>query len=81
MEIMKELLLISENGAKKTQLLYQCNLSYSLLNDYLNYLLEKDFLEEQFISDNGTINKLYKSTKKGLNLLDDFKKIFNVLEL
>lgn len=81
MEIMNEILLLSENGAKKTQLLYKSNLSYTLLNNYLNYLLEKDILEEQLISDRGTINKLYKPTKKGLDLLNDFKKIFNTLKL
>jgi len=81
MEIMNDILLLSENGAKKTQLLYKGNLSYTLLNNYLNYLLEKDILEEQLISDNGTINKLYKPTKKGLELLNDFKKIFNTLKL
>lgn len=77
---MNELLLLSKDGAKKTQLLYQCNLSHTLLKNYLNYLLEQDIMEEQDVSYNGSITKLYKPTKKGLDLLEDFKKIFETLK-
>jgi len=75
LDIIGDILQLSQNGAKKTQILYQGNLSYSQLNEYLYFLIEKEILEEIPKNINGNENhKIYKSTKKGHNLLIDINK-------
>lgn len=76
-EILGELLDLSKEAVNKTKILYNCNLSHSQLNRYLSDLLDNDFLEEMYIDDNGTSYKLYKSTDKGLMLLDDINKVLS----
>jgi predicted transcriptional regulator len=80
MEIMNELLSLSVDGVKKTKLLYNCNLSHSQLNRYLSFLMENDVLRELVVNDNGNFFKLYKPTDKGLELLDDLKKVLSYFE-
>ena len=75
MEIIAEILTLSMNGSKTTELLYQGNLSYTQLKNYLPYLLEKNILEEGYVINNGNTYRLYQVTEKGLNLLKDIKKI------
>jgi len=75
MEIIAEILKLSMNGSKTTELLYQGNLSYTQLKNYLPYLLEKDILKQAISVNNGNTSKLYKVTDKGLNLLKDIKKV------
>ena len=75
MEIIAEILKLSKDGSKTTELLYQGNLSYTQLKNYLPFLLEKNILEEGFAINNGNTCRLYKVTEKGLNLLQDIKKV------
>ena len=80
LDIINQILSLSQNGAKKTEILYQGNLSYSQLQSYLLFLLEKDILEEQVVKkDNGNF-KIYKNTKKGDNLLQNIKLTLSYLE-
>ena len=74
LDIIGDIIHLSQKGAKKTQLLYQGNLSYSQLNDYLIFLLDKDILEEISINNRNGKQKIYKSTQKGHNLLTDINK-------
>ncbi|MBA7497151.1 hypothetical protein ES702_07761 [subsurface metagenome] len=75
-QIIGEILDLSKNGAKKTEILYQNNMSFSQLQDYLSYLIEKDIIEEIIVTnDNGTVNKTFINTEKGNNLLGDINKI------
>ena len=62
-EIIKKILDLSKDGAKKTKLLYQGNLSYNQLKNYLLILVEKNILEINLVNDNGKSNKYYKLTK------------------
>ena len=75
-QIIGEILDLSKNGAKKTEILYQNNMSFSQLQDYLSYLLEKELIKENAVSNNnGTIRKVFITTEKGNNLLVDINKI------
>ena len=80
-EIINDILKLSANGAKKTELLYQGNFSFTQLQSYLSYLIEKNILEESEIQNNGGIIKYYKTTEKGLIFLEDVKKIITHLDL
>ena len=76
LEIIGEILVLSKDGAKKTKILYQGNLSYTQLQGYLPFLLEKDIIEEYTVDDTGSPCKLYKTTEKGLGLLQDIKRVY-----
>ena len=48
-QIIEEILDLSKKGAKKTEILYQSNMSFSQLKNYLSCLLEKNLIEESMI--------------------------------
>ena len=57
--------------AKPTHILYRANLSYKILKDYLNALLQKGFIEVE-IDKNHTY---YKITEKGRKYLNEYRKL------
>ena len=46
-DIIRKILKIARNGAKKTVILHHGNFSYVQLQDYILFLTEKNILEEQ----------------------------------
>jgi len=76
-EIITDILVISKDGAKKTDILYKGNFSYKQLQEYLLYMKDKDILEEIRVDGNGS--RLYRPTKKGLIFLDDSKRLLEQL--
>ena len=72
-EIISKLLDISKSGAKKTELLYQANLSYTQLTSYLAFLIDKEIIETIRVENNGNNGFLYQLTGKGV----EFLKILN----
>ena len=79
-EIIENILRLSHNGARKTELLYQGNFSYTQLQGYLAFLLENDILEEIVSNNNGRVNRIYINTEKGNNLLEDINKLLTYFE-
>ena len=76
-QIIGEIVNLSKSGAKKTEILYQTNMSYSQLQHYLTYLLEKDILKQDTKTNaNGTSSQIFVTTEKGTNLLGDIDKLF-----
>ena len=74
-EIIGEILSLSKGSARKTEILYQCNLSFMQCNNYLSFLLDKNILEEKIIVNNvGSKGKYYKTTDKGHTLLEEINK-------
>jgi predicted transcriptional regulator len=62
---------------KPTHILYKSNLSHQMLQEYINELIEKDFIEENFDKKD---NKTYSLKKKGYNFLYEYKIIREFLE-
>lgn len=80
-QIIKEILDLSKEGAKKTEILYQGNMSFSQLQNYLNYLIEIKVIKENiYWNDDGSSSKLYVTTKKGNSLLDDINNLYTYFE-
>ncbi|MCS7114163.1 MAG: winged helix-turn-helix domain-containing protein [Nitrososphaerota archaeon] len=73
--IIAEILEIAKDKALKTQIMYRANLSFTQLNDYLNFMLKTKFLE-RFV-ENG--KEFYKPTKKGLNFLQRYRELTDLL--
>ena len=68
--IISQILDICINGASKTRIVYQANLNFRTINPYIELLTKSGLINvknEQMI--------IYKTTPKGLNLLDNFKQI------
>jgi predicted transcriptional regulator len=78
-EIIGKILDLSKNGAKKTEILYKGNFSYTQLSDYLTFLVKRDILEERIVKDNGQNSKRYKTTEKGHSLLRNINKTLSFL--
>ena len=75
-EIIGEILSLAKEGTKKTRILYQTNLSYTQLQNYLFYLLKSNVLT---IENNNSV-KTYKTTDKGLKIIENIDKIIKELK-
>jgi predicted transcriptional regulator len=65
-EIIAEMLRIGANGAAKTRLMYNTNMSYSQTNKYLHFLIGQGYLDRM---NAGSLSVNYQATEKGLSLL------------
>ncbi|KPK22651.1 MAG: hypothetical protein AMJ70_05435 [Dehalococcoidia bacterium SG8_51_3] len=65
-EIIAEMLRIGENGAPKTKMMYNANLSYSQTKKYLHFLTSQGYLN---IMGTGNPSVKYHVTERGLSLL------------
>jgi Predicted transcriptional regulator len=63
LEIIAEILQTAKDGAKKTRVMYNCNLSYRQTKKLLSHLLETGLL---------TIGNSYHTTEKGLQFLEAY---------
>lgn len=77
---MANILSISSNGAKKTQLMYKCNMSFRQLEVYLDLLTEKKLLNKR--THNGSKDLIiYEITDKGhsfLHVYDSLKALLTI---
>ena len=80
LDIITRILNLSKEGSKKTDILYKGNLSYTQIQNYLPFLIDKDVLEECMIKKKGRNYIFYRTTPKGLNLLASAQKTLNLLE-
>jgi len=65
-EIIAEMLQVAKNGAKKTRIMYSCNLSYRMTGNFLNYLLEATLLRK---------GNSFHTTEKGLQFLRAYQNL------
>jgi len=77
-EIIAEMLKIGENGAGKTKIMYNANLSYSQIQKYLGYLTSQGFINKIEI---GNPAVTYRVTENGLKLLKSINSVIEMLGL
>jgi predicted transcriptional regulator len=58
--------------------MYKARLSYAQLKEYLPRLVEKGFLENNTIKRKRREKKIFKTTPKGIKLLENFESINNL---
>ena len=68
LDIIADILRVVSEGARKTHIMYQCNLSYALLNRYLEEVLESRLVRKE----DG--NRQYVVTGKGRQFLKRLKR-------
>lgn len=74
--IIAEILEISREGSLKTQIMYRANLSFTQLNDYLNFMLKINLLEKVPVGGKDT----YRATNKGLDFLQRYNEITELIK-
>jgi predicted transcriptional regulator len=74
-EIIADMLRIGENGAGKTEIMYNANMSFSQIQKYLDYLVNQGFINKVNLDSTMTA---YQVTDSGLKLL---KTIDNLMEM
>jgi predicted transcriptional regulator len=73
-DIMANILSSSIDGAKKTQLMYQCNMSFKQLETYLNLLTKKNLIHKRI--HNGSKDLIfYEITEKGHSFLRSYNSL------
>jgi predicted transcriptional regulator len=73
--IVAEILEIAKGGTLKTQIMYRGNLSFTQLNEYLDFMLKIEILEKIKIND----KDVYRATAKGLDFLQRYRDITELL--
>ena len=63
-EMIAEMLRVAKYGAKKTRIMYSCNLSYGATEKYLTHLLEAGLLR---------IGNSFHTTEKGIQFLNAYQ--------
>lgn len=76
LSIIADILDVARRGAIKTRIMYRASLSFSQLCDYLSFLLDANLLKT-VENPNRT---LYKTTNKGLQYLQSYMEIGELLE-
>ena len=71
-DIMANILSVAKKGAKKTPIMYKCNLSHSQLQVYLQILNEMGFLASHSKKEGAKLN-YFKTTSKGFEFLDAYR--------
>jgi predicted transcriptional regulator len=74
--IIAEILEIAKDGVLKTQIMYRANLSFTQLNEYVRFMLKNELLGKVRFND----KELYKATVKGLNFLQRYHEITELLK-
>jgi predicted transcriptional regulator len=82
LEIIQHILDLSQEGAKKTEIMYKNNMSFAQLTIYLDFLLEKDIIEKKTKNPENPkcSSKVFITTRKGDDLLKEIHSIMNYFE-
>jgi predicted transcriptional regulator len=71
-QIAADILEVAKYGSRKTKIMYMSNLSFDLLEKYLDLLVNFGLLEVKI---RGQQEKTYVATEKGKWFLDDFREL------
>ena len=77
-EIIAEMLKVGENGAGKTKIMYNANLSYTQIQKYLGFLMGQGFIDKMEM---GNPSVTYHVTENGLKLLKSINSVIEMLGL
>ena len=74
-DIVADVLRETVGGAKKTQIMYGCNLSFGQLQTYLNFLIDRNLLKKVSEKEKSRDPKFFKTTSKGQSLLRAYDRL------
>jgi predicted transcriptional regulator len=73
LEIIRSILLICRNGAKKTEIVYNANLNFKNADVYLKWLIDREMIMKD--------GKIFKITSNGSVLLSNLQSASSFLDL
>jgi predicted transcriptional regulator len=73
LEIIRSILIICKNGAKKTEIVYKLNLNFKNGEAYLQWLIDRDLITKE--------EKFFRTIPKGARLLSDLQSASAFLDL
>jgi predicted transcriptional regulator len=71
------MLSLADKDIKKTRLMHKTNLCYYLFIEYLDFLLEKEFLG---VKPDNPKGQVYFTTEKGKKILKDIQNVLSQIE-
>ncbi|MGD9130663.1 MAG: winged helix-turn-helix domain-containing protein [Candidatus Bathyarchaeota archaeon] len=77
-DIMANILTVAKKGAKKTRIMYNCNLSHSQLQLYLQILREMELLTF-YSKKEGAKQNYFETASKGLEFLDAYRALKSLM--
>jgi predicted transcriptional regulator len=80
LEIIEFILSMCENGARKTHVMYRCNLNSKQINEYLIFLLDCGMLEKIQERPNSK-RSIYKTTDLGKNFIIRYKQLLELFRV
>jgi predicted transcriptional regulator len=82
MDIMENILRVTNEGAKKTHIMYRCNLSFRQLNAYLDLLVSIGLLKSvpPRTGERSDLN-MYETTKKGQAYVQAYRSLTDLLAI
>ncbi|MCW4006909.1 MAG: winged helix-turn-helix domain-containing protein [Candidatus Bathyarchaeota archaeon] len=75
LHIVNEILKMTRVGASKTRIMYKANLNFKLVNQYLNFMLKNNLLQEN--TEDRRI--LYRASEKGITFQRNYDKLIQLL--
>lgn len=75
LSIFARMLEITRSGTLKTQIMYKANLSYTQLNEYLYFLIEKKLITLTILDE----KEVYKITQKGMDYLQTHRELIKLI--
>jgi predicted transcriptional regulator len=79
LDIIADILDASHGGAKKTYLMYRCNLSFKQMKSYSHFLLDNGLLHFIFRAAESDVG-LFELTDKGKRFLKAYKGLMSLVE-
>lgn len=79
LDLIADILETSQEGVKKTWLMYHCNLSFKQLKTYLNFLLKKELLQRVNLETHPN-HSMLKTTEKGKRFLKTYSNLTSLIE-
>jgi predicted transcriptional regulator len=78
MDILACILYRSIGGARKTNLIYKCNLSLSQFKSYSGFLIEQGLMIKRVVKA-GSSYRIFETTDKGKRFIEEYRKLLDIL--
>lgn len=73
-DIIANILTAATGGARKTQLMYKCNLSFTQVKNYINLLLNKQLIQK-VTQEKSEKTTFFETTEKGQEFLRAYRRL------
>ena len=76
LQIVNEILKVAKRGASKTRIMYNANLSFKGVNQYLSFMMENALL----LKAHEDCKSVYYASKKGLTFISGYNQLMQLLQ-